>query len=258
MTTTPQRFSKIFFLHLPKTAGSSFRESMRAAMGRPRVGWVNPNTSLDELAEREARGESDFALVGGHVTMRQALPLYDGKCVFFATLRDPVSRVVSLYGYIRRRDAHPLHADLNAMSFRDAVMTHQGFRQTSSNEQCHYLSTGPQSTAREAVRTILTHPMLATTMDTRDLLLNEARRMFGAEAAGLTDMVFDYTTRPENEPVEPLMSDTAAIEEIRRLNQQDQTLHDWIAAAWQGHKDTDLDAFRDRLRKISGVCATQD
>lgn len=113
----------VFFVHIPKTAGSSFRLEMSSA--RPPDVNVHvdgddrpvPHKTkiLDALARfrlKHARDAVRFA--SGHVTTRELLGIMpDYKIKLITFLRDPVERVISEFRYQRTR-AHPDHASFIA------------------------------------------------------------------------------------------------------------------------------------------------
>lgn len=104
------------FIHIPKTAGSSFRHTIEANIPeRERVAIyrARPRT-LDEcvLDVREKLKRAN--IVYGHFEAR-IHELVERECRYFTILREPVDRVLSLYKYIKYDfPAHPLHAQFNA------------------------------------------------------------------------------------------------------------------------------------------------
>jgi hypothetical protein len=108
-----------FFVHIPKTAGSSFRNEMVEALAPSfnlRVDARDPTLSaeerrriaLDELISSHATRGYRFA--SGHVSFAEALRLRESiaDVRFMTMLRDPVARVVSQYRYFRSA-ANPHH-----------------------------------------------------------------------------------------------------------------------------------------------------
>lgn len=107
----------IIHLHMPKTAGSSLSE----ILGR--------NFAADE---KISFGEDDDALIARYpFEERRKLKLLHGHlrwgaasylpqdCHYLTVLREPVARLASLYGYIKRTPNHPQHEEVASqnMSF---------------------------------------------------------------------------------------------------------------------------------------------
>lgn len=110
-----------FFLHVPKTAGSSFWKELSVASGvacnvgvdyRP---GVSPREAREQaLATLVRDAESCKATAGrGHIPRAELGPLYEAFSTvrLLTMLRDPVARVVSDFRY-SRTPAHPGHEDV--------------------------------------------------------------------------------------------------------------------------------------------------
>ncbi|KPL54811.1 hypothetical protein ABB55_23435 [Prosthecomicrobium hirschii] len=110
-----------FFLHIPKTAGSSLRSELAGGLAPNANVTVAPadsgrsfearrDAAFDRfLAEHAAR---PFRFASGHMRWRQVrrLPAQDPQARLTTMLRDPVTRVVSAYRYMRT-PLHPPHED---------------------------------------------------------------------------------------------------------------------------------------------------
>ena len=104
------------FIHVPKTAGSSFRAVIERNV--PPERRVNLDSAFGTtLAQAlwSARNQLPTAtIVYGHVE-RRVHDMTDRDCAYFTILRDPVERVLSLYRFIKYDfPVHPMHAVLNA------------------------------------------------------------------------------------------------------------------------------------------------
>lgn len=108
-----------FFLHIPKTAGSSFRAEL-ADLLTPSHNVHAYDGSDDDFVTRRRRAIGTFAdlarttpfrFASGHVPLAEMAPI--GAIArtpkLFTMLREPVARVVSDYRYQRTR-LHPDHA----------------------------------------------------------------------------------------------------------------------------------------------------
>jgi hypothetical protein len=106
----------LYFLHIPKTAGTSMRQIMLDAFGErlcPVQLWD------DFFRDREGISPSYDAYLG-HFGMD--LPTFVGKRMrIFTLLREPVARTISHYLQVRRATAHPLHARVSAQTLHEFV-----------------------------------------------------------------------------------------------------------------------------------------
>lgn len=91
---------KILFAHIGKSAGTTIGEIFRALVGDSRVFWVEEPEVLtrDQAAAVDA---GDYTFVYGQLRSDQEdwFPSYTRK---FTIVREPVSRVISTYGYLRQ------------------------------------------------------------------------------------------------------------------------------------------------------------
>jgi hypothetical protein len=116
------------FVHVPKTAGTTFRIAVEKHLGPERILWdYGPDSAVTSAVVKELlyakrqigplrKAAAKFDFVSGHfnsMQWRQILP--DGRQ--FAFLRDPVQRVVSLFNHLRTHD----NPELNKMSLYDWV-----------------------------------------------------------------------------------------------------------------------------------------
>lgn len=102
----------LVFIHIPKTAGTTFSQILQAAFqgqGRLQVQRLGP----EALARVAA--DTDCPFFAGHVSYRQTQAAFAGvarRPHYVTVLRDPIQRVLSAYSYAREnREAkrwHPL------------------------------------------------------------------------------------------------------------------------------------------------------
>lgn len=109
----------VIFLHVPKAAG----QTLNAILARkydPRATMVITDpSSVVRALDREGRPP---ALVRGHVPygIHEKIGI---DAQYITMLREPVTRVVSVYRFVRRSPDHPLHKIVrkNGMTLRDFV-----------------------------------------------------------------------------------------------------------------------------------------
>lgn len=127
----------MFFLHLPKCAGTSVARALRRQWPDTATFPINAGASIEAVRTRSgAAGVSSFDpvhdlrvdlalyatalrhidLVYGHVHLAAELTSHDGPAadfVFATVLRDPVERWVSMYRYNRHKERGGLRTDLS-------------------------------------------------------------------------------------------------------------------------------------------------
>lgn len=94
----------LFFIHIPKTAGTSVRRALEDAAPQRLLPVYNdqPNRTLDHAIAR-AHANS---IVFGHFSYGLHTK-FDASPVYATVLRTPVDRVVSWYNYVSSRPSNP-------------------------------------------------------------------------------------------------------------------------------------------------------
>jgi hypothetical protein len=105
----------VYFLHIPKTAGSSigryFERSFPASEICPLWNW-------DDLATARPETLDQYRVFRGH--FQGFLPGYLGRKLMMLTmLRDPLERTISCYSYARYNADYPFHARAMASTLRE-------------------------------------------------------------------------------------------------------------------------------------------
>jgi hypothetical protein len=108
----------VFFLHLPKCAGTTIWYALRRLYGRDRVfrlGTPGDRHRLEEMSPRERRG---FAALGGHGSLAHFGQIVEDldQRYKITVLREPVERIISEYEFIRSQTKHPKHAVVTGQS----------------------------------------------------------------------------------------------------------------------------------------------
>lgn len=100
----------LFFVHIPKTAGSTFVHFFRAAGPERSRFWYTPGERESFLTGQDPSLRT-LAVAGGHFPLHQALDRLPGAGVFLSFVRHPVDRLVSYYRFARRSGASNSTAD---------------------------------------------------------------------------------------------------------------------------------------------------
>lgn len=101
------------FLHTQKTAGTSIQDIARDVYGDHNV------ASHDDYVTLGIEGCAKLPFVSGHFGMEFARPLMKGRYCF-TFLRNPITRLVSLYSFCstRQSDDFPIYAAARRTSFK--------------------------------------------------------------------------------------------------------------------------------------------
>ena len=142
----------LFFVHIPKCAGSSFRQVLKRWFGE-RALFLDTHDHA-ALAEGVDRLAVPPRAIAGHLPfgLHQGLPLRP-CCV--SLVRHPLDRFVSFYGHARRTSDHPLHAAaarLDLEGFYDFSLQDERARGSTVAVQCFFLS---RSRSFEAARAVI-------------------------------------------------------------------------------------------------------
>jgi hypothetical protein len=124
--------SRYYFLHIPKTAGTSTNRFLESLCPKLHA-WL-----WDHLIERERRGApTSAALISGHFQMHLE-PFVGKKLKRFTILRDPVARTISHYLHVKRSPDHPYHKVVQSLSLFE-FCTQPKTRHMVSNYQARFL-----------------------------------------------------------------------------------------------------------------------
>jgi Sulfotransferase family len=113
---TKGNIMRIYFLHIPKTAGTSVHDILVKNRGDA----VCPHRLYDDLTYAKLYDLNDYNVISGHfgISLMAILP----KPIFtFTFLRDPVARTLSHFMHVKRDSNHPYHDYTSRMSISDFI-----------------------------------------------------------------------------------------------------------------------------------------
>ena len=129
---------KLYFLHIPKTAGTSVSSMLAEVALKADLQFRGPYL-LDDLGKNPNWQESD--ILSGHLGR---FPInYDFE--YFTIIRDPIERLYSYYSHVKRDPGHYFNDLLSRenMSFESWLMDSRT-RNLNYNMQARYLSSMPK------------------------------------------------------------------------------------------------------------------
>ncbi len=206
----------LFFVHIPKCAGSSFRHLLRLWFGREALFADTDPAAAVRAAPVTPRAVAGHFLHGAHEGLRLR-PRY------VSLVRDPADRLVSLYQHARAVEDHLFHARAARMSlaeFYDFTQTDPRGRRQTVAIQCQFLS---------RTRSFLEARPVADSYAVLEPL--ERYGEFVARCAALTGLPpIEAPARNVAASDPRLVEDKAALaERIRRDNPEDFQLYRYIA-----------------------------
>ncbi|AFM43250.1 Sulfotransferase family [Desulfosporosinus acidiphilus SJ4] len=92
--------NKYFFLHIPKTAGTSLFTFFRNILGEEQVYQVRDVN----IGKQRAEAIRSFAMVGGHLTYDQMQTYFEQERYRLTFLRQPLERFLSMYYFYRQTE----------------------------------------------------------------------------------------------------------------------------------------------------------
>jgi len=119
----------LYYIHIPKTAGTSLRSFLRNAINGEKMCEVYSDIGYWNAAEYR-KGVKDYEIFYGHFSFGFHELLEDNNPYYVTVLRDPIARVVSLYKHHKLIE-HAQHysviqrESLSLCDFVDSCITHE-------------------------------------------------------------------------------------------------------------------------------------
>ncbi len=212
-----------FFVHIPKTAGSSFRNEMASILSSEYNIHVDgddravPHTTklLDALARfRLANASTPYRFASGHVSVRQFSGILSGQdqVRFLTFLREPVTRVVSEFRY-QRTPTHPDHK-----FFIEQYPTLEDYIhvEAEQNKMFNFLTPSESATPRECIDFLVNRFSLVGIVEMYPLSFKLATMLLGVDRAATL-----HERKTESSDQTRVHLTEALVSEITALNRKD-------------------------------------
>lgn len=178
----------LFWLHVPRTAGTAINRALEDALGRRMLytqAVANDAAAAGEPYEAYIRARPSLydgiRLIAGHIRVDDALVrLCPRPAAFAGVVREPVARALSLYEYVRNTPHHGSHAALRQLTLFQAIQALPGMR---DNVVCAQILQLFHTHDRVAIaRRIATGRYLVGRHDRLDLFWPAMERLLGIVA----------------------------------------------------------------------------
>jgi hypothetical protein len=107
----------IIFLHIPKTAGTTFLDILKRNYRADEIFQVDglkPEISFKSLFNSDQKERDKIKAICGHMTLNIHMS-FKQKFRYLTFLRNPVEQYISNYYYIKRIKVHNFYEEVNAM-----------------------------------------------------------------------------------------------------------------------------------------------
>ena len=231
----------IVFVHLPKCSGTSARAYFHTVFGEKHVGWIDLTLSREQLLEENTYRDNNWRVVGGHFSLQDAIAIPLSEKLYVTIVREPVSRVISLFYFISRTRTHPLHTAANRLGFEGLITESSAFRTQASNYQSRMLSGRSRTVAnpsffRSALQSLATNGVLLADVDHAPKLFEHLNARFGI----VTTVDYGrYNVRPRDAS-DGLTSNPRIRQLILSMNKDDAKLSELVRKRCEKHDEFSL------------------
>jgi len=227
------------FIHIPKTAGSSFAHEL-SELRRPyrniHVDYEDTSTPHDVKLERavsqfiEDCRSTPYRSCSGHLNMRHVLRIRDAvpNARIFSLLRNPVERVISDFRYART-PAHPPYKD-----FIRQFPTIRSYLESpaSQNKMFRFLTPHPNLTITELFEFIDANVSFLGLTELYTMSVNVAARLFGID-----HLPVSHKRRTEATSHNQVERSPELVRRIREVNAKDIALYRFVRERLVGYRE---------------------
>ena len=127
----------IVFMHIPKTAGTYLRGAW-LINNIQNYWWHGEKVSFPQLNDFYENDiiSSVYGLIGGHLNISSCLKMKTIQPrIFLTVIRDPISRIISFYNYIKRNEKHQINALVKTHTLYELLESKSKFYKIVFNQQ---------------------------------------------------------------------------------------------------------------------------
>lgn len=224
----------IIFMHLPKTGGGTFSRVLESQYPRDQV-YRYSKTRRAAMAAFDAlpdERKQRYRAIHGHMDfgLHERLPQ---PATYLTILREPLSRMISFYDFVRQHEGHGKHDLLKDASFADivdrqAVPDNQLTRRLAGIAQVHDGDTVVTDALLQQAKDHLEHYFSVVGLTNRfDESLILAKRTYGWR------LPLYYRTNIAVKKTDRNMLDDAEMQQVRDYCAYDIALYEWAAARFE-------------------------
>ena len=221
------RDTLLYFLHIPKTAGSSFGVEMRSRLTPNYKILIDYGESKLPIAVQRhmlfanflaMKNRQRLRFVSGHIPFQNActVALAAPNVRFVTFLRDPMARIISDYRY-QLSDAHPLHAKF-AASYPNfgSYIEHRGANEKMYHFLCLYRGESVEDVISRMERTF----MLVGTLEHYELCFEIVTALIGKMQKPSVE-----TNKGDSKKTLPVAPSNKEIQRVREKNPNDYRIY---------------------------------
>lgn len=246
--------TRLIFLHLPKTGGSTFHGILVRQYKASDLYHVRTHADAQRFSRESEAVRSRIKVLKGHMGFGFHTDFPGKDPVKYVTLmREPVARTISHYSFIRERSYHKLHKVVveNDYSLKDYVT--KGLREDTDNPQLRLLSgdvkipfgTCSSEMVQKAKDHINDHFLLAGTLE----YYHEFLLMLQDELGWKTPYYNRENVTGRKIRREEVDQDT--IDVIRETHRYEIELYDWVKARFEAKLGNQPDEFAQRVARFT-------
>jgi hypothetical protein len=240
MNNNYRQTKKFLFLHVPKTAGSTFRRIIMNNFG-DEAAIENPYMSQQNYTQEQIEQlfyVYPYRIFAGHVfRLRNSLKALNSSIQLIAFTRDPIDKAISAYYYLRNRDMTNPNHPVKSKSFTEIVDFVLNKNTFSDLSQLEWLVGSPDATLEEVKEAVRSGRLLLFPMESFDLACVILEKLFPDD---FKDCSYSQKINPSGRPK---MADKEELIAAGRLPwiEKDRSLHEF---AKQNIKELSISIFK--------------
>lgn len=144
---------KIIFLHVPKTAGTTFFQIVSKQYDENKIFYIdgmNVKKSLEHFKSLDNKTRNLYSCIYGHQPFGMH-KFFNEKTYYITLLRDPIERIISHYHYVLRTPTHYLHKTVKSNKISLKEYAKSGISSELSNGQTKLISGDESNSSNQEI-----------------------------------------------------------------------------------------------------------